>query len=419
MSKYSEFSTGVEKTRVEGELENQLLNIKSYKNMSQNFGELNGLDKRSPYSGFEIEQPKMEETEDKVISSIFNDPRYNQNNAREGSRKKTNINTFNKTLSGMDNDKYSTFTESNYEEPPQFRGLSRGMELNANPLVRGQGDVTINSNNPIDKMKVQEKFKQNTKETIKEEEDADIDMPEDMNEEDMKKKSIHLQKVREQQKPEQQKQREQMKMREKPMEMKKIPESDLARIIKKIKNIDITDIDLPVEETKPVLRMPKKNIVAETVKGKILQYKNCEEQLQDMISHAFINIWAEDFGIKNITTAKEVKEFILENFKDKLNAFFVLFDDDGDFISTFAIDVENFAPFISHIFVNPTLRNKGFGKKTIKYGEKYIKKLGFNTSNLWCEEHLVPYYRKNGYVIESKIRISETKEVWKMAKNLD
>jgi GNAT superfamily N-acetyltransferase len=138
-----------------------------------------------------------------------------------------------------------------------------------------------------------------------------------------------------------------------------------------------------------------------------------------MISHAFINIWAEDFGIKKITTAKEVKEFILENFKDKLNAFFVLFDDDGDFISTFAIDVENFAPFISHIFVNPTLRNKGFGKKTIKYGEKYIKKLGFNTSNLWCEEHLVPYYRKNGYVIESKIRISETKEVWKMAKNLD
>jgi hypothetical protein len=224
------------------------------------------------------------------------------------------------------------------------------MELNANPLVRGQGDVTINSNNPIDKMKIQEKFKQNNREPILEEEEADIDIPEEMNDEEMKKKSIHLQKVREQQKPEQQKQREQMKMREKPMEMKKIPESDLARIIKKIKNIDITDIDLPVEETKPVLRMPKKNIVAETVKGKILQFKNCEEQLQDMISHAFINIWAEDFGIKKITTAKGVKEFILENFKDKLNAFFVLFDDDGDFISTFAIDVENFAPlFLTYL----------------------------------------------------------------------
>jgi GNAT superfamily N-acetyltransferase len=235
---------------------------------------------------------------------------------------------------------------------------------------------------------------------------------------------MHLQKVREQQLPEQQRQREMQKMREVPnsevqVEMKKQTETDLARIIKKIKNIDITDIDLPAEETKPVQRMPKKNITADTVKGKILQFKNCEEQLQDMISHAFINIWAEDFASKNITTYIGVKQFILDNFKDKLNAFFVLFDDEGDFISTFAVDVENFAPFISHIFVNPTLRNKGFGKKTIKYGEKYIKKLGFNASNLWCEEHLVPFYRKQGYVIESKIRISETKEVWKMAKNLD
>ena len=37
MSKYSEFSIGNEKTRVEGELENQLLNITNYKNQSQNF----------------------------------------------------------------------------------------------------------------------------------------------------------------------------------------------------------------------------------------------------------------------------------------------------------------------------------------------------------------------------------------------
>jgi GNAT superfamily N-acetyltransferase len=435
MSKYSEFSTGNEKTRVEGELENQLLNITNYKNQSQNFGELDGLDKRGSQFGFEIEKmggfnnDGNDRNDDKTVSAIFNDPRYSQKEAREGSRKNKNvINTTNKTLSGLDTAKYSTFSESNFEDPPQFRGLTRGMELNANPLVRGQGDVTINNNNPIDKFKKQEQFKQNLKQPtmIKEEEEdeVEIDMPDELNEEEMRKKQMHLQKVREQQLPEQQKQREMQKMREVPnsevqMEMKKQNETDLARIIKKIKNIDITDIDLPAEETKPVQRMPKKNITADTVKGKILQFKNCDEQLQDMISHAFINIWAEDFASKNITTYIGVKQFILDNFKDKLNAFFVLFDDEGDFISTFAVDVENFAPFISHIFVNPTLRNKGFGKKTIKYGEKYIKKLGFNASNLWCEEHLVPFYRKQGYVIESKIRISETKEVWKMAINLD
>ena len=438
MSKYSEFSTGVEKTRVEGELENQLLNITNYKNQSQNFGELDGLDKKNSHFGFEIThdddiKSEMHQDNDKTVSAIFNDPRYSQKDAREGSRKNKNvINTLNKTLSGLDTSKYSAFSESNFEEPPQFRGLTRGMELNVNPLVRGQGDVTITDNNPIEKMKKQEQFKQNLRQQVIEEEGSEIELPEEMNAEEMKKKQIHLQKNREQQQQmgEQQRQREQMKVREreaprtkesemKKQEMKKQSDSDLARIIKKIKNIDITELDLPVEETKPVQRMPKKNITADTVKGKILQFKNCDEKLQDMISHAFINIWAEDFGMKDITTAKGVKEFILENFKDKLNAFFVLFDDDGDFVSTFAVDVENFAPYISHIFVNPTLRNKGFGKKTLRYGEKYVKKLGFNAANLWCEEHLVPYYRKNGYVIESKIRISETKEVWKMAKNLD
>jgi hypothetical protein len=139
MSKYSEFSTGVEKTRVEGELENQLLNITNYKNQSQNFGELDGLDKRGSQFGFEIEKMvgfdnnKNDRNDDKTVSAIFNDPRYAQKEAREGSRKNKNvINTTNKTLSGLDTAKYSTFSESNFEDPPQFRGLTRGMELNAN-----------------------------------------------------------------------------------------------------------------------------------------------------------------------------------------------------------------------------------------------------------------------------------------------
>ena len=101
-----------------------------------------------------------------------------------------------------------------------------------------------------------------------------------------------------------------------------------------------------------------------------------------------------------------------------MNIFFVLFDDDGDFVSTFAIDTENFLPFLSHLFVNPNLRNKGFGKKSLKYGEKYIKKLGFDSANLLCEEPLVSYYKKNGYVVDSPLRISEKKMIWKMTKHL-
>ena len=191
-------------------------------------------------------------------------------------------------------------------------------------------------------------------------------------------------------------------------------DTDLAKIIKNVKSVK-NNID---EDIRPVLRMPKKNINADIVKGKIMQLKNCPVQIQDMICHAFITTWKEDFSMKKISTYTGVKNFILSNFKDKMNCFFVLFDDDGDFISTFAIDTENFAPYISHIFVNPNIRNKGFGKKTIKYAEKYIKKLGFDSSHLWCEEPLISFYKKNGYVIDSPMKISEDKTIWKMSKNL-
>ena len=168
----------------------------------------------------------------------------------------------------------------------------------------------------------------------------------------------------------------------------------------------------------PGLKMPNKKIIASSTKLKILQFKNIPENIQDMISNALIQIWKKDFALKKITSYIGVKNFILHNFKDKLNSFFVLFDDEGDFVGTFAVDTENFAPYISHLFINPNIRNAGFGKKALKYAEKYITKLGFNSSNLWCEEKLIAYYKKNGYVVDSPLKIAEDMTVWKMCKNL-
>ncbi len=162
-----------------------------------------------------------------------------------------------------------------------------------------------------------------------------------------------------------------------------------------------------------------KKININNLKGKIIHFKNCDEKLQNVICTALINEWPEDFSLKKITSSIGVKNFILFNFKDKLNSFFVFLDQDNDFLSTFAIDTENFAPYISHLFVNPNNRNNGIGKKTLKYAEKYIKKLGFNNSNLWCEEGLINYYKKNGYNIDEPLKISENRTVWKMNKNLN
>ena len=339
MSKFSEIESTSDKTRIQSLLEEQLSEMKNYKNDTANISNLEGLTKGKKDAFYQLNY--MQPLTNHMPNLFSEDPRYAQNNSRDQSRRQLN-NKKNlkmvKTLPGMDNgNTFEEFNETNYEDP-KFTELNRNIELGLVP-IKGYGDIS-----PVFVEQKKEKKKQ----------------------------------------------------------------TDIENIILKLNK-------QPDEAT---LKMPNKNINMSNFKGRILQFKNCPENVKDLICSEFIKIWKDDFLLKKITSMIGVKNFLLYNFKDKMNIFFVLFDDDGDFVSTFAIDTENFSPFISHLFVNPNLRNKGFGKKSLKYGEKYVKKLGFETANLWCEESLVSYYKKNGYVVDSPLRISEKKMVWKMIKNL-
>jgi len=387
MSKYSDFQVEGGKTRVQESLESQLADIKNYKNASQNFDNLDGIYKKDD-NFFGLNMFQKDENND---NTIFKDPRYTTSNTRDDSRRQLNNNKnlkIQSVLPGLDSSSnLGSFEETNYESS-KFRELNRNLELggasspNVNSLLKSNIDI---NNNEVQSSKLK-----NVKESFNKEsliiDDDELDM--DVN-------SI---------------------MRPTTLNNAK-KESDLTRIINKLKNPNSLK-ELKIEDTKPVLRMPSKKIIASQVKGRIIQFKNCPEQIQDMIAHALISIWVDDFALKKITTYVGVKNFILHNFKDKNNSFFVLFDDEGDFVSTFAVDMENFAPMISHLYVNPNLRKRGFGTKTLKYGEKYIKKMGFDTSHLWCEEELIKFYKKNNYNVDSKMKISEDKVVWKMVKNL-
>jgi len=382
MSKYSEFQVDGGKTRVQESLEGQLADIKNYKNASQNFENLDGINKKDDnFFGL-----NMFQKDDNHGNTIFKDPRYTTSNTRDDSRRQLNNNKnlkIQSVLPGLDSSSnLGNFEETNYENF-KFRELNRNLELgtsspNVHPLLKGNTDI---NNNEINNNREEHKDS-----LIIDDDELDMDVKsiiKSSSSKVMKKES-------------------------------KNTESDLMRIINKVKNPK----DLKIEDTKPVLRMPSKKINSSQVKGRIIQFKNCPDQIQDMIAHALINIWSDDFALKKISTYVGVKNFILHNFKDKNNSFFVLFDDEGDFISTFAVDMENFAPMISHLYVNPNLRKRGFGTKTLKYGEKYIKKMGFDTSHLWCEEDLIKFYKKNNYNVDSKMKISEDKIVWKMVKNL-
>ena len=339
MSKFSEIESTNDKTRIQSLLEEQLSEMKNYKNDTANISNLEGLTKGKKEAFYQLNY--MQPLTNHMPNLFSEDPRYAQNNSRDHSRRQIN-NKQNlrmvKTLPGMDNGStFEEFNETNYEDP-KFAELNRNIELGLVP-IKGFGDIS-----PVFVEQKKEKKKQ----------------------------------------------------------------TDIENII----------IKLNKQPDEAILKMPNKDINVKTFKGRILQFKNCPENVKDLICSEFIKIWKDDFVLKKITSMIGVKNFLLYNFKDKMNIFFVLFDDDGDFVSTFAIDTENFSPFISHLFVNPNLRNKGFGKKSLKYGEKYIKKLGFDAANLWCEESLVSYYKKNDYVVDSPLRISEKKMIWKMTKNL-
>jgi GNAT superfamily N-acetyltransferase len=435
MSRYSGFEFEGKKTRVEESLEKQLGEMKHYRNASQNFENLDGASKDQLYFGLENNvNDKLEE----LPKSFHNDPRYNQSNSRDVSRKQINNKknmTLQSNLPGLDQySSHGSFEETNYEDN-KFQNLNRNLELSSigtNPLVRGFGMHDLPNNK-------------------KEKEMIEIDS-EELNYQSSKSKSRSSQEHQSSKIPIKQPLKQPLKQPSKQpsKQSSKQPSkgNDLLNIMNKMKNKskskysdedespvreeksskpktnDLTNIMrkikgiVPEEEQKPVIRMPNKKIYADIVKGKIVQFKNCPTDVQIMIGHALINEWREDFVLKKIQTYQGVINFILHNFVDKNNSFFVLFDDDNDFVATFAVDTENFAPYISHIYVNPNLRNKGFGKKVVKLAEKYIKKLGFDSSNLWCNEDLIIFYKKLGYNIDSPMRISETKTVWKLIKNL-
>jgi len=104
-------------------------------------------------------------------------------------------------------------------------------------------------------------------------------------------------------------------------------------------------------------------------------------------------------------------EFILSNWQNQ-DIFYVLVsnieDSQGEFIGTIAIDRKMFYPFISQLYINKKYRSLGYAKILIDFANQYIKSMGFDESRLWCDEELIPFYKKLGWIIE---KMSDNKYV--------
>jgi GNAT superfamily N-acetyltransferase len=114
-----------------------------------------------------------------------------------------------------------------------------------------------------------------------------------------------------------------------------------------------------------------------------------------------MTIFRTEFRDQHITTIPSCISFILEHWKNG-DSFYILLDTDQFVAGGAAIDTKHNEPFISNIFTVPSARNKGFGRILMRYCEDYSIKMGFKYAKLWCDEDLIQYYTKQGYIVEKK-----------------
>jgi GNAT superfamily N-acetyltransferase len=132
---------------------------------------------------------------------------------------------------------------------------------------------------------------------------------------------------------------------------------------------------------------------AETKTYKILPYSQHDDATkQAAVDHlsAFWTEWTYD------------QNFIEANWGED-DMFYIMVSKDARFLGTVAVDRKNFFPVISQMYVVPSERRRGLATELLRFGEKVVKSMGFDSYKVWCEKHLVPWYEKRGYRAEDTV----------------
>jgi predicted GNAT family acetyltransferase len=133
---------------------------------------------------------------------------------------------------------------------------------------------------------------------------------------------------------------------------------------------------------------------------KIIPFKKVSPDIQNIVATKLRTL-----------TPKITKHFIFENWTGS-DIMYVMISKDDTFIGTVGVDRKNFDPYISHLYVDPLFRNKGYGERLLEHGIEYSRLFKFESIKLWCVESLIPYYSSKGWVQEKLSKDNNDKEVW-------
>ena len=143
----------------------------------------------------------------------------------------------------------------------------------------------------------------------------------------------------------------------------------------------------------------------ETDKFQLYPYENVNNDIKRQV----INNLNNEVGSIDAYT----NEYILSNWSGSHILYVLTSSDNKNLYGTIGIKVDKDTAFISDLFTVKKYRANGYARYLLKYANKYIKRLGFSKSTLWCNDYMLKYYKNLGWEIQTK-----TKDYYIMEYNL-
>jgi GNAT superfamily N-acetyltransferase len=117
---------------------------------------------------------------------------------------------------------------------------------------------------------------------------------------------------------------------------------------------------------------------------------DCTEEMRDLVGNHMLSEWG--YGL----------EYMQRTWSMSGDTYYVMTGPSGEFMGTVAVDRKHMYPFISQLYVRKKHRRKGHATTLLAFAEKYGKSMGFDSTRLWCDASMSPYYAARGYAIENR-----------------
>ncbi|NDC96121.1 GNAT family N-acetyltransferase, partial [bacterium] len=98
----------------------------------------------------------------------------------------------------------------------------------------------------------------------------------------------------------------------------------------------------------------------------ILPYQTCTQEVQQWVARAILEVWGE---VANVNTMEDTINYILTNWRQG-DIFYVLFVN-GILTGFVAMDEKNFYPWMSHLYIHPHFRRRGYAGVLIQFCKHY------------------------------------------------